>query len=74
MTTQEQVVELAELLADHRPDKWPWGCDCGEMATATERSHSREHRRHLAEVIVAAGYERRRDVRDAVALRKQVEG
>jgi hypothetical protein len=47
---------LAELMSGHRPDKWRWDCECGEMPEATERTHRAEHRKHLAKVVADAGW------------------
>jgi hypothetical protein len=48
----------------------------GEWCCACEPTRWRTgwHSSHLADALLAAGYERRRDVAEADALRKQVRG
>lgn len=50
------------------------GLGCDSLEGESDGPNSPRHAWHLTDLIIAAGYERRRDVAEADALRKQVRG
>lgn len=79
MSTPSRTRALADLLAEHEYIIQFGGavCVCGHIPDVnpeTLKTQQDYHRDHLADVILAAGYERRRDVAEADEIRKQVRG